>query len=503
MIANVLSSMSPAVCKWASSIAPAASSSCRNSSSLSNHSVCVSSSSNDDMGFCFDAPSGGLRSISLDSGRQVVYFPLTASSTSRPSFTSWPFGSYKVKGGSISRSRDTLFTSSVLVCNGASTATISNPPTFASNGSFGISLWFKYEPSPETDPNPFLYLLSQGSSSGQEVGLFLFGPPKQNLSGLARAILRDGRESDSDLQFFLNSDGSYSADSSLRSGPLGGWGLMNSNLLDSAWHHIVLSTSIPSTNPGFVLFLDGIQVASIPSLWGVSDPAFPSSPPLKPGGGRPLNLTTPLTLCGRFTGNPMRTFSGSLAQLTLFDSPLTNQEVVDLWSAGLFGTRQPISSTSSKKQPTLFDGISLPRAATARPSPPNSTAAPAASKGSVSNINNTSKREERGSISTTALPITNSSTNISIIDFRQPVAGNQLRQDGGDDNWLFFTVVSPIIATVFVIAILLGGSLYWKRIRSRQRSRVENDELLRGVASSSQASTPQSVHPVPLSTSNV
>lgn len=494
----------PAACNGTRSNSNAALA-CASNSSLS---LCVPTSQNDDLGFCFEAPPGGMRSVSLYSGRRVVYFPLTldnnSSGTADPSpiFASWPFENFKVQGGASRK--DNFFNLSVLYCNGSSTATISPLPRFANNGSFAISLWFKYMHTADTDDNPFLYLLSQGSSTGQEVGLFLFGPPKGNLSGLSRAVLRDGNESDSAVQFYLNSDGSYSADSSIRPGPLGGWGILNPNLLDSAWHHLVLSSPGPSySHRGMVLFVDGLQSASVPSLFGVSDPVMsdPSSSSLLPGGGRPLNLSSPLTLCGRFTGNPLRTFSGSLAQLTIFEGSLSDQEVIDLWTAGMSSPHPP---DPKGIVPTLFDGVGLRFQASKTN---NITSSSTLSQHHQVSSSNETKDNVTLDYSSSDLA-NNSIIAVNGWGISHKRRGGPAVSQGNTDNSQFlFLFIAPIIALVCIIATLLGANLVWKKIRMHMRSRrtdLENNQLLRGVDSSSERPKPPesaTVHPVPLSTS--
>lgn len=52
-----------------------------------------------------------------------------------------------------------------------------------------------------------------------------------------------------------------------------------------------------------------------------------------PGGG-PYNLTGRLTLCGRYDGDPRRYFSGAIAALSLWNTPLWPWQVGDEGGTG-------------------------------------------------------------------------------------------------------------------------------------------------------------------------
>ena len=56
-------------------------------------------------------------------------------------------------------------------------------------------------------------------------------------------------------------------------------------------------------------------------------------------GGDPIYLDSPITLCGRADLNTTRFFSGSLAELSIFDNALTGQQVAYLHGQGINGLK--------------------------------------------------------------------------------------------------------------------------------------------------------------------
>jgi len=94
-------------------------------------------------------------------------------------------------------------------------------------------------------------------------------------------------------------------------------------ILDSQWHMLTL-TSQPGNAKGYVMYLDGVQVAGINSTVPIM---ASNGQPLHVDGGDPMNLTGNIILCSRSDDPSERHFDGYLAYLSMWDSALNAQQV--------------------------------------------------------------------------------------------------------------------------------------------------------------------------------
>jgi len=100
-------------------------------------------------------------------------------------------------------------------------------------------------------------------------------------------------------------------------------------VVDNQWHMLTI-TSQPNGIKGYVLYLDGQQVAGI----NATVPVFNSNgTQLHVDGGDPMQLTGSIILCSRSDDPSERHFDGDLAYLSLWDQALSPAQVQSLYSA--------------------------------------------------------------------------------------------------------------------------------------------------------------------------
>ncbi|KAJ9525255.1 hypothetical protein QJQ45_020782 [Haematococcus lacustris] len=151
-----------------------------------------------------------------------------------------------------------------------------------------------------------------------QVHLYIPGPGT-DLYGIVRAVVKDGNDGDRPL--YLDSDGSVADNTRARPGRV------PANVTDGGWHMISLTTR-PDGSRGYQLYVDGKLGAELP----LANVLAAGS---EVDGGDPIQLTGPISLCGRADGDPNRGFPGWLSQLMVFDIALTPDDVAAMYNVVL------------------------------------------------------------------------------------------------------------------------------------------------------------------------
>ncbi|KAG1665487.1 hypothetical protein FOA52_007619 [Chlamydomonas sp. UWO 241] len=324
-------------------------------------SSCVSVPGSPFAGACIPDPTGGnLFPQAVLPGRRVSYFPLT------DSLTSWPWAN--ASGVIVNSKTGELVDPSMwdpywaaderfgrtLACDGDMQVMLP-PIPYGRSGSFAVSLWAKRSGAPTRNLYEYIYSHSESLDGHDELGkankvsIYLLGPPQGRLQGLVRAVVKDSTDSGSDT--FLDSDGAVG--DSTRSAPLNSSkGAYHSNISDSEWHHLVLTTSPIPGKRGFTIYVDGWRVADLPPT---NNPELAPEALFPTDGGEPIMLTGPISVCGRADLDPSRTFAGRVSQLMIFDEALTANDINELWYAQMFPADAAADVSIPIDLPTFFD----------------------------------------------------------------------------------------------------------------------------------------------------
>jgi len=273
-------------------------------------------------GVCVESPQGGiyLPSPNRDIPVPKAYFPLTGGNVS-----SWPEPKYSGVARGVTWVDDDSF-GSVLQCeeNNLDYVELDTVP-YGENGQWAINFWMAHNGS---TGETFEFLLSHANEADgdpwqpNEVQIYL-PEVAHPAHGVIRTIVKDSNDvfTGPDSQTFLDSDGGF-----MNNAPRNVPG--HTELDDGKWHMITLTT-LGEGRKGYSIYVDGI-------LGGKAPPAFASVVDTKIAvdGGDPLVPKGKMYLCGRNDLNKERHFGGRLAHLSLYDSALEGDQIMDLYIAG-------------------------------------------------------------------------------------------------------------------------------------------------------------------------
>ena len=240
---------------------------------------------------------------------------------------------------------DDLF-GTALACDAAGNSTVMlRPPRFGESGSLAVNLWMRQG---VTDGQGFEYILSladevNATAAGPEEyyawagnNLHVFVPEVAHPAhGVVRFIYKDrddGCDYSELCQTWLDSDGGY-MNNYARDVP------GHVDLEDNQWHMLTLST-MPGTPNGFAVYVDGVLAGVAPpklvevGMQVVNENAVPGGgDAFNSDGGHPFTADGPLYLCSRADLHADRYFTGKLAEVELFDTALTPDQVFQKYVA--------------------------------------------------------------------------------------------------------------------------------------------------------------------------
>ncbi|PRW58639.1 hypothetical protein C2E21_2984 [Chlorella sorokiniana] len=272
--------------------------------------------------------SGGAASSPIASGpsmpQAAAYFPLT----SRNLTSAFPAGQYEGESQNLVWRQDPSF-GEVLDCDEDRQSYVSIPGVqYGTDGGFAVVFWAQMRLDNGTS---FDYAYSHVNARNtefafdpNEVAVFL--PEKGHPdSGMVRAIVRDSQDvrTNGSLPFFLDSNGCVS-DPECPSKPA-----TNVSAGDGQWHLLGVTT-LPEGGKGFQLYVDGQLAAEASRRLYTDSEGFPKAPT----GGAPMNLTGNITLCARSDLYPTRFFGGSIAHLFIYDTPLSADQMQEIYNTG-------------------------------------------------------------------------------------------------------------------------------------------------------------------------
>ncbi|KAL6748684.1 hypothetical protein V8C86DRAFT_3146463, partial [Haematococcus lacustris] len=279
-------------------------------------------------GACMLNPVGGV-SLPLGLGRPLFYWPLT-----NGSLASWPWRSRRAsmvmgQGSWEAVEEDNNSTATAAAtdpsdaipgafrCGGGPMRLEIDTVPYGRAGPWAVNLWMKAptSSSPGGMGRPgqgYQYLFSHAAAAAltasgtqdavstvftrNQVHLYIPGPGT-DLYGIVRAVVKDGNDGDRPL--YLDSDGSVADNTRARPG------------------------RVPAN-----LYVDGKLGAELP----LANVLAAGS---EVDGGDPIQLTGPISLCGRADGDPNRGFPGWLSQLMVFDIALTPDDVAAMYNVVL------------------------------------------------------------------------------------------------------------------------------------------------------------------------
>lgn len=294
-----------------------------------------------DAGFCATRPSGTTFGVfpflqTVDAPQPVAFFPLTGGVFS--ALTLPEYSSTAVLGESnLTWVSDPMF-DTVPVCNRSAMNAIQldNVP-YGAFGPFTVNLWMRRLPGiSNLKGNAFQYLFSHAAFnsepgySANQVHLYL---PEQDhpAYGTVRAIVKDSNDDPWELGF-LDSDGEIKSSAERAEGPA------HDDINDGSWHMISLTT-LPNNEEsgdggrgaeGYVLYVNGQESGKISQPTPLADGST-----AMPTGGDPALMSHDIFLCSRSdlgnSNDTARYYDGALANLMLFDTALTAEQVQALY----------------------------------------------------------------------------------------------------------------------------------------------------------------------------
>ncbi|GMH38691.1 hypothetical protein BSKO_06575 [Bryopsis sp. KO-2023] len=274
------------------------------------------------------------------------YFPLVSGTMS-----SWPFPSYK---GQLKKQKfveDEVF-GSVIQCKKG--AVVLPAISYAASGAFAINMWIKREKAGKGVGFEYIFShMKKGASAGfrkdSQIQLYL---PRDPLPahGVLRAVVKDSNDLDvgEASESFLDSDGQVGNNSDRD------FGDDHVDFYDGKWHMVTL-TSIEDKPKGFKMYVDGAMVGKVRPNTVKATKNGKRQVDLQVTGGDPIDLTGEIHLCGRAVDSEDRYFEGSIAHLALFDTPLSREQVQDLFQT-FFATKKQVDATIPTEDITLTKG---------------------------------------------------------------------------------------------------------------------------------------------------
>ncbi|KAK9917704.1 hypothetical protein WJX75_007350 [Coccomyxa subellipsoidea] len=274
------------------------------------------------IGVCAD-PNGVTLPVGGSMPVPTAYFPLT-----NGSITSWPVPQYWAYNSSAIRAKQTKFVpddlfGSVASCNASVGSSMAiEGVKWGSTGPFAFNVWVKQA---SNKGSMFQYVISTrardlGNVTDDNIfypnQVHVYLPSKEHPAhDTVRAIVKDSTDnfSGDNARVFVDSDGVIASNNertTIRTPVLGGW-------------HMLTVTTMQDGTPGFRLYVDGIYRAAL------------SAPQdfFQIDGGRPIYADGPIVLCDRADHFAGRSFDGKIAQLSVYDAALTENNIALLYAA--------------------------------------------------------------------------------------------------------------------------------------------------------------------------
>ncbi|KAI3433616.1 hypothetical protein D9Q98_003425 [Chlorella vulgaris] len=308
----------------------------------------------------------------------LAYFPLLSGNLT----SSYPDGAYQGAGSNLVAQQDPAF-GAVLSCTEALRSYVSIPGLqYGQGGQLAVAMWVKAQPGPGSSMD---YAFSHANALTTDLGMdpnvvALYLPERDHPDyGVARAMLRDSTDvrTNGSEPFYLDSDGCISTVRTCNPA-----GVRNDSLsvTDGQWHMLGVTTR-PGGGKGFQLFVDGRMVAEavegveyigtyrhlsscraqlLPYVSGFTKTAT---------GGGPMNLTGNITLCARSDLEATRFFTGSLAHLLIFNTSLSPDNMLELYTTGR-GFASALDQASTSQAPAAEEPSTLGGTVTTTSLPP-------------------------------------------------------------------------------------------------------------------------------------
>lgn len=204
--------------------------------------------------------------------------------------------------------------------------------TYGQTGPFAISFWAK---SKLSQGQGMEYVYGHASAADRDLGadpnvIHAYFPQLDHPDhGILRAIVRDSQDgavANGALPTYLDSDGCVANGGCPTSATRG----TRISPADGDWHHIALTTQPSGGLKGLQMYVDGTFVGEMRSGETYTDENGDTH---QATGGAPITLDGTLYLCSRSDKDPARFFSGSLANLRIFNSALQAEQVKAMYDA--------------------------------------------------------------------------------------------------------------------------------------------------------------------------
>jgi hypothetical protein len=297
-----------------------------------------------DAGFCATRPAGTTFGIfpaiqQANAPQPVAFFPLTGGmidALTLPEYSGTVLGT-----ANLTWIDDSMF-DTVPVCNRTSMNAIQlDNVAYGASGPFSVNLWMRRIPgASNNEGEKFQYLFSHSGWSStpgyspNQVALYV-PEASHPANGTVRAIVKDSNDDPWDLGY-LDSDGQIESSAPRTTAP------PHADINDGYWHMITLTT-IPvedqqqesggngtSGTSGYVLYVDGKESGKISQPTPLVDGSV-----AVPTGGDPALMSHNIYLCSRSdlgdTLDTARYYDGALANLMLFDTALSTEQVEVLY----------------------------------------------------------------------------------------------------------------------------------------------------------------------------
>jgi hypothetical protein len=295
-----------------------------------------------DAGFCATRPVGTTFGIfpflqKVNAPEPIAFFPLTGgvfNALTLPEYSGAQLGS-----SNLTWISDPMF-GTVPVCNRSAMNAIQlDNVAYGASGPFSVNLWMRRLPNASNmEGSTFQYLFSHSTwsstpgYSANQVNLYI---PDQDhpAHGTVRAIVKDSTDDPWSLGY-LDSDGEIKSSAARTAGPV------HEDINNGSWHMITLTT-LPNNGDngaggigaqGYVLYVNGVESGKISKPTPLADGSM-----AVPTGGDPALMSRDIFLCSRSDlGNSVDTaryYDGALANLMLFDTALTAEQIQALYEA--------------------------------------------------------------------------------------------------------------------------------------------------------------------------
>ncbi|CAK0785312.1 hypothetical protein CVIRNUC_008519 [Coccomyxa viridis] len=242
------------------------------------------------------------------------------------------YGQYNGTGYNVTYVQDDQAGYGALTCSEANDSMVLlDAVPYGTKGPFAINVWVKVT---SLSGSQFEYVFSHNSTVPEtsswgpnQVQLYFpqFGHPAY---GIVRAIAKDSSDYYEGLSSitFLDSDGRVAnlARNFTRGAPI-------PDLKDGSWHMLSL-TSQPDGSIGYRMYVDGLLAGQMEG-----NQTYVGSDGMQRDvdGGKPMVIDGKMALCGRSDDTPQRGYTGSLAELAIWNAVLTADQVSAIYKSGL------------------------------------------------------------------------------------------------------------------------------------------------------------------------